>query len=292
MGRIATMSSKYHLNIEAFTNIQSPEIAYILGFLWADGHVRKIGNSYITSVHIIKDDMDKLLPVFREAGVWAVYNSQSKGRKPQTHIKYSSKPFGEYLDSLSYLDKSKASACKVLLTVPEHLKHYWFRGYFDGDGCVSLYKGKYPWVTFSGSYNQDYTFLIGLLNTLKIPFKYNQIERVSKVTGNKSSSSSIRFKQRDDVKKFYEYIYQGQIFGLFRKQEKFIEAYKEGQVKRNKRYLYKGQNNTLEEWSKVLNIARSTLNARLRCGWSLEKALTTPKDIRKSKRSLTNLDKI
>ena len=46
--------------------------------------------------------------------------------------------------------------------------------------------------------------------------------------------------------------------------------------------FFRGESKKLIEWSKILNIPYSTLRARLRNNWSIEKALTTP--IRKTRR--------
>jgi len=44
----------------------------------------------------------------------------------------------------------------------------------------------------------------------------------------------------------------------------------------SKFYEYKGQSKTLTEWARGLGTSRSTLETRLRNGWSLERSLTTP----------------
>lgn len=40
---------------------------------------------------------------------------------------------------------------------------------------------------------------------------------------------------------------------------------------------YRGARKTLSEWARELGIARESLRGRLKYGWSIEKALTTPK---------------
>lgn len=37
-----------------------------------------------------------------------------------------------------------------------------------------------------------------------------------------------------------------------------------------------GTRKTISEWSKILNIKKSTLHSRIKCGWSTHKILTTP----------------
>lgn len=42
------------------------------------------------------------------------------------------------------------------------------------------------------------------------------------------------------------------------------------------RLTYNGETHSLTEWSILLNIPRTTLSNRVRLGWSIERALTTP----------------
>ena len=57
--------------------------------------------------------------------------------------------------------------------------------------------------------------------------------------------------------------------------------------KRNNHYVtYDGETKTITEWAEKLNIRPETLHSRLRSGWSIEKALTTPvnKNLSRSKK--------
>lgn len=48
--------------------------------------------------------------------------------------------------------------------------------------------------------------------------------------------------------------------------------------KRNNHFItYQDQTKTISEWSEIFNIPDSLLRSRLRIGWDMEKALTTPK---------------
>lgn len=44
----------------------------------------------------------------------------------------------------------------------------------------------------------------------------------------------------------------------------------------NKEIEYNGETHTISEWERILGFKKSSLNARLRMGWSVERALTTP----------------
>ena len=53
-----------------------------------------------------------------------------------------------------------------------------------------------------------------------------------------------------------------------------------GEQTRNKRdtthIFFRGRTRTLSEWSRLTKIARTTIYTRLECGWSIERALSTP----------------
>jgi hypothetical protein len=46
---------------------------------------------------------------------------------------------------------------------------------------------------------------------------------------------------------------------------------------RNKKYSFNGASLTLSEWARQLDITRESLRDRIKSGWSLERALTTPR---------------
>lgn len=47
-------------------------------------------------------------------------------------------------------------------------------------------------------------------------------------------------------------------------------------TRRNHLVTYKGETKTLQQWCDIYNLDKSTLRNRLKYGWSVEKAITTP----------------
>jgi DNA-binding transcriptional regulator WhiA len=264
---------KYHVDYKQFANVSTPEAAYFLGFLWADGHVRTAGKTtYQISIKNEAVDMKELIPIFERLGTWGVTQIQPKGnRKPQTQITITDIKLGKLLDNYGYLKKSIQCATSVINLIPDNLKHYWFRGYFDGDGCITLQKQKYPTVSFSGAYEQDFTFLFNLLNRLDINYKYYQ--RVLK-GGNRNAV--VTFNGRVKSKILYDFLYQGKCIGLNRKKIKFEYALREKLNTQNRFIEFNGEKNSLANWSKLTGINRKTISDRIDMyGWTVEKALTT-----------------
>lgn len=266
---------KYFVPVEQFKKINSPEVAYILGMLWADGYITKRRkNSWVIRLELVKEDMDNILPIFQAVGTWGIYTRQPKGnRQSTTALVITDTELGSFLVENDYLEKSFCSADKILSKIPNHLKHYWFRGYFDGDGGISLGGGKYPVVTFSGSYKQEFSFLFNLLDSIQCTYHYRQI---SFTKNNKTQTSSkVVLNNRQSAKYFSDYIYQNDWFGLERKKIRFEQALSAVNCIGNRYYTYGNDTKTLTEWSKSLQINRDTLKARLRNNWSVERTFTT-----------------
>jgi intein-encoded DNA endonuclease-like protein len=188
--------------------------SYLMGFLWADGYLVK-GRKTIR-LEIVNDDFECIRNILSRCGKWSVYNRLRKGRRLQTIASTDSKHLYDYLSDLGYIDKSYLSACSVLSVIPDKLKSYWWRGYFDGDGCIYVHKRQYlNQISLAGSFNQDWEFAEDLLSELGI--KYKVLRRVQ----NGSKDSIVRFCRKKDCINFGEYIYQGIQFGLDRKMDKF-----------------------------------------------------------------------
>lgn len=207
-------TSKYYVEEKNFSSITSPDISYILGLLWADGYLSDGKKSYSINILANRLDLEEVLPLFNKVGVWSIYERNSENRQPRLQIHYSSKSLWELFKDYGYADKSICSAETVLKHIPDPLKHYWFRGYFDGDGSIRVGKTSGT-VTFTGAYKQDFTFIKCLLKALGID--YNECQTYYE----RGSFSQINFSGKEQLKIFYDYVYKGSAFGFSRKREKF-----------------------------------------------------------------------
>jgi len=204
-----------------FTNIHSPEIAYLLGMIWADGYVDK--KSFRIMLSISENDANQIESVVSRTGKWSIRTWQPPGkRKPQKSFTISNKVIHHFLSENDYQSKSVSSACKILNCIPEQLQHYFWRGYFDGDGCISnrlRHGGHSSQMSLSGSFNQDWTFVSKLFATLNIEMKIQKQEA-------KHRYSRVVVYNMNDINTFFEYIYPEKKYdgiGLERKYGKWIE---------------------------------------------------------------------
>ena len=208
----------FSVNPDQFFNIKTAEVAYILGLLWADGTVYNKRYYHTISIECTLEDFKIFSPILLTTGRWNCYYRNRPNRKPQGCAKICNKPLVAFLLSHGYGAKTSESACKIISKIPDHLKHYWYRGYLDGDGCI----GKDGRLEFSSSYNQKWDFLINIFNDMKLTY-YNRLHKHTK-NGNIHSSSSIRLNKKQSTI-FGTYVYQNykkDNIGLNRKYQKYI----------------------------------------------------------------------
>lgn len=154
-------------------------------------------------------------PIFNKAGHWTTATRKRPHNKQQLLLTVSNKTLVEYLESKNYLIKSGANAI-ILNNISDNLKHYWWRGYLDADGCIYYNKKQcLKQLCFSSTYSQDWTFCEDLFKILNIKYKI-QLNKTEK-----SKSSIIRILAKD-LLNLCEYIYSGEQFGYKRKYDKYL----------------------------------------------------------------------
>lgn len=226
-------NNEFSVNPDQFFNVASPEAAYILGLLWADGYVlrRKTtwrGNfysEYRISLTNQRDDFDVFLPTLKKVGTWRVSYRKLKKRKEQGTATVSNRPLVNFLIENDYTSKSTLSACKILSKIPDNLKHYWFRGLFDGDGCIYHNPdGLHIKISICSSYEQNWEYVEKLFRETLNESSFF-IRRNIRKNGNRHSK--VEVVKRSAILKFLNYIYNGYKIdgiGLTRKYEKYLRV--------------------------------------------------------------------
>jgi hypothetical protein len=208
-----------NVNPLVFMSVSTPESAYLLGFIWADGY---IGSGGRISTTISTPDFKDIEWVFDKTGKWCKYHYPVRpcSKLPHSVANTTNRPLVEFLTEHDYRVKSGASSDKILAHIPEHLRHYWWRGYFDGDGCLYL-RGDLRQLSIGSCHDQDWSFFEDLCGRLGC--RYSLIRRNSK---RGYRSSCVRMTGYHACKAFCDYIYQGREtdrIGLQRKHDKYQE---------------------------------------------------------------------
>lgn len=204
MGR----KQKYNINKEYFKNIDSEEKAYILGLLYADGTMvrSRCGHQIsLTLQEADRDILDKISDLIApdKPLLYIAPRSDRYSSNGQYRFNISSKDMCDDLEFIGFNNKSS------MPMINEDLIPHFIRGYFDGDGCISI------------SSRGDCEFFImaeeGMLNSFKelIPLEFPDPKHV------KSNMFKIRKSGKNNLNIIFEYLYTDASIFLNRKFEKF-----------------------------------------------------------------------
>ena len=208
-----------------YFSTQNSNMAYIMGFLAADGNVSKEGNRIQSQLSI--KDKDQLEMIHNEIGGCEVYEYTSNGYKC----------CGWYCIS-SQIKKDLATYGIVpqktgKLSIPKKLKkEYWkdfIRGYFDGDGCICKdERGMRLSIT---SANPE------ILEDINTFFEENDIKPSTLCKDHNNKSIHFRTQACIDI---YNLLYYKDCLCLKRKKEKYLQLMKEKYNSKRLRNFPKG----------------------------------------------------
>ncbi len=168
----------------------SPSMAYVLGFIFADGAIEDVQKSSrtcyisISSVDIsilqqIRQSMDSNHKLYlRKSRLVRHLDGKSYISKDNFIFRIGSKLM--YNDLLNLGLTPRKSLSILFPTIPPTYLSHFIRGYFDGDGCIYLLKGKYPRIVFTSGSNRFLEGLSTILSALlQIPTKriYSQLQQ-------------------------------------------------------------------------------------------------------------------
>lgn len=144
---------KYLINENVFDVIDTPEKAYLIGFIAADGSVSS--NHYSLKITINKKD-EEILHLFKKvlnSNAPIAYCERNKNEKKYYYasLTITNKHIVEALNNIGILQRKTWGN-----TIPNINDKYFkdfVRGYFDGDGCITNVKYKNASVSISGFEN-------------------------------------------------------------------------------------------------------------------------------------------
>ena len=200
LSKINFQSSFKDLNLDFNSSKTPKELAYFLGFFWADGYVREKDNNII--IEIVEDDANNLKPIFDRLATFSIYKRKREGRQVQVSFRYLSKEVVQFFISLGKYAHSVESHKKILNYIPECYHIYFLRGLIDGDGCFYLGNKGCHQFSIASSINQDWSSLILELEKLGLNLSIN------KESYNSGNSSRIRCSNTKNIKKFIEILYK------------------------------------------------------------------------------------
>lgn len=202
-----------------YFNEWSDDMAYILGFIFADGWVYKDGSTVAVGIA----EKDRAVVDFMKDRLEATANISiikprkdrlSKSRQNVARLSVGSRTMVKSLMSLG-VNHNKTYRDDPFPEMPIECLPHFIRGYFDGDGCASYSPSKqYCSVGFVGTP----LFLEGLRSFLIKHAKMSYRKMLIKESSKDSQWATLVWGAVKDVIRFYSYIYPtGEEFCLDRK---------------------------------------------------------------------------
>lgn len=213
-------SKKYNIDENYFEVINTPNKAYWLGFLYADGCVserhKKGKTSYILELTLAEKDifhLEKLKMCLKSNA--PIKHRIIKNKYEACRITICNKKICEDLIKLGCTPrKSLTLTFPTEEQVPKELIPHFIRGYLDGDGCVyNNGKGEVS-ISFVGTDS----FLISIQDIM-----YKEFGLTKTVLKNKGKACQCQWKGKGNFKTWFDYLYNYEdIIFLQRKFEKFF----------------------------------------------------------------------
>lgn len=262
------MNNKNSIVDGFLTNTSIKENVYLLGFLWADGWICNKKYTHSVSMSLITEDFVLIEPILKNFGINCYYDRQRmrNGKlfgTPNRTFTIHSLDIVNFLLKNEYDKKSGYAPTKILSIISPELHYYFWRGYLDGDGCISS-KGVKQEIAFWSVIDQDWSSLIELINSLKLTYSIYTYKRKN---GN-HKSSVLRMGGIDNIVKFGDYIYQNYDgIGLKRKYEKYLLLKEKQKTIKRKTSSYKGVflNSRTKWWG--ANVYNSVTKKQKHLGW-------------------------
>jgi hypothetical protein len=200
---------KYTVDESYFERIDSPDKAYILGFLLGDGNIDK--DFFRLTVHIHERDREVLEYIKEQLKSNSPIAQNSQNRKEMIVLRMSSYKLIKDLALWGMVPK-KAHILKIP-EIREDLYSHLIRGLFDADGSVSQGFNK---VRCNIRGNGDALWAVSEVVTRQAG--------VCQVVHKYDGSSIYELQGRTKVSKFAQWLYKDAPFFLSRKYDKFVEA--------------------------------------------------------------------
>ena len=229
---------KVNFNQDYFEVIDTPEKAYWLGFIAADGCLSKTtpdvirpNRLYLNVTEGDKEHLQKFKDTIQHDGKFIV-QSQEKSYSPTPLYYLHCNSVKMCADLMKHGIYPRKTGSSHLPNIDSHLMRHYIRGYFDGDGCISIYmsndkgstyKGKQykckPYMRCEFSITSDRTILEEmqgiLMKECDLPqSKLKEYKRTEKAV-------SLRYGGKHQIRRIFEYLYKDSTVHMQRKYEKF-----------------------------------------------------------------------
>jgi hypothetical protein len=214
---------QYKINDTYFDEIDTPNKAYILGFLYADGGNTSnyIKKRYCITITLQESDSQILYDIKNEIGYEAPIKFREYGGCKTATLDICNKHIVLKLHELGVIP-NKTLTLKFPEWLQEELYPHFIRGYFDGDGCIT-HNSRRVAPQISASIVSTENMCNAIANI--VAEKCNANTHVYYV-GHEICNKTIKtfmIVGNMQCKRFLDYIYQNSDLKLKRKYQKYID---------------------------------------------------------------------
>jgi intein-encoded DNA endonuclease-like protein len=246
-----TECRKYKLDESYFEKINTPNKAYFLGLMYADGNVRfrsrRKNNVECGQFRIsLQIEDSHIIENFKKELEYSgnLTSKKQKGCKDQVGLEICSTKMARDLEKLGCIPtKSLVLEFPKEEQVPSKLLHHFIRGYFDGDGCITSQ------ITKTGHKQMNFS-IVGtktICENINIIFHKNIDTSITKL-GDFKTYFVYNVSGNNNIRKIYDYLYKDAIVFLIRKHKKFKEVFNIPHKKKTSKYKNIYFDNTTKRW--------------------------------------------
>lgn len=210
---------KYTIDENYFDEINTPNKAYILGLLYADGcnhrktnHVNlELQDRDVNILLKIKEELKTNRPLY-----YNELHKRNQNWRNTYRLTISNKHMSEVLEEKG-MPSNKSLKLEFPTFLDIELYSHFIRGYFDGDGCILWEYGKPHCANIASTLS----FCKGLQEILN----ERKINSVIRNTQNKDTSTRVLYlTSKDNIYAFLDYIYKDAELYIERKYDKYLIA--------------------------------------------------------------------
>ena len=204
--------SPYTFNEHFLDELDSPEKLYFLGWVYSDGCIDKDEN--LTKIGLSPKDIE----ILQKLNDLVESDREISIDEDIATLSLTSKHFKERLGELGCMP-NKSLIIKWPHFIPDKYLKDFIRGYYDGDGSISIRQSK------NGTYNGmlsvvgTYDFCSNLKDKLK---KLLNITTFNIETYSNGITTNLTLNYQDDVLKFLNWMYEDTTIQLERKYQKYL----------------------------------------------------------------------
>lgn len=211
--RIGKKNKMVSFNEHYFDNIDTHNKAYFLGFMLSDGYICKTSYSYEVGLGVQSKDSYILEELKKEL---SATSKISKYKNSKKIVFKGSKHIFDVLCSYGFRE-NKSHFDYSVPSIPNKFFNSFVRGYFDGDGCISIKSTGYS-VTSICCNSKVF------IQSLKVKLENANITncRIVAEKGNRKNILYVLYiTRKENQKAFMDFIYQNDDIKLIRKYNKF-----------------------------------------------------------------------